>query len=97
MAVNLSQLGGAAAQFFDDSGVPLSGGKLFTYLAGTTTPEVTYQSFAGTTQHPNPIVFNAAGRVASGEIWLTTGVAYKMVLKTSADVLIGTYDDINRS
>jgi hypothetical protein len=90
-------LRGAAAQFFDDSGVPLSGGKLFTYLAGTTTPATTYQSAAGTAEHPNPIVFNAAGRIASGEIWLTTGVSYKMVLKTSADVLIGSYDDINRS
>jgi hypothetical protein len=97
MAVTLSQLGGAAAQFFDDSGVPLAGGKLYTYFAGTTAPATSYQSAAGTTEHPNPIIFNAAGRVDSGEIWLTTGVSYKMVLKTSTDVLIGTYDDINRS
>jgi hypothetical protein len=39
MAVSLSPLGGAATQFFDNNGVILSGGKLYTYAAGTTTPQ----------------------------------------------------------
>jgi len=39
MAVFLSPVGGAAAQFFTNSGVILSGGKLYTYAAGTTTPK----------------------------------------------------------
>jgi hypothetical protein len=93
MAVTLSQLGGAAAQFFDDSGVPLAGGKLYTYYAGTTAPATTYQSAAGTTEHPNPILFNAAGRVDSGEIWLTSGT-YKFILATSTNVTIATYDNV---
>jgi hypothetical protein len=36
MAVNLSPVGGVAAQFFDNSGNVLTGGLLYTYLAGTT-------------------------------------------------------------
>ena len=96
MAVNLSPVGGAAAQFLDNNGNPLSGGKLHTYLAGTTTPAATYTTSAGNTAHTNPIVFNAAGRVAnSGEIWLTAGVSYKFALYTSGDVLIATYDNID--
>lgn len=96
MSVNLSPVGGAAAQFFDNSGNILTGGKLLTYLAGTTTPAVTYTTSAGNVPWSNPIVLNASGRVSgSGEIWLTDGVQYKFVLTDSNDVLIGTYDNIS--
>lgn len=95
MAVNLSLLAGAGAQFFDDTGNVLTGGKLYTYLAGTTTPAVTYTTSAGNVAHANPIVLNAAGRVpSSGEIWLTDNVSYKFIVKTTDDVLIATYDNI---
>jgi hypothetical protein len=94
MAVFLSPVGGVAAQFFDNNGVPLSGGKLYTYEAGTTTPLVTYTTSAGNVARTNPIVLDSAGRVPSGgEIWLTSQ-AYKFVLNTSVDVLIATYDNI---
>lgn len=95
MAVNLSPVGGVAAQFFTNTGAVLTGGKLYTYAAGTTTPQTTYTSSNGLTPWTNPIVLDAAGRVPSGgEIWLTDGVAYKFVLKDSTDVLIATYDNI---
>ena len=95
MTVNLSPVGGAAAQFFDNNGNPLLGGKIFTYLAGTTTPVTTYTTSVGNIAHTNPIILDSAGRVPSGgEIWLTTAQSYKFILKTSADVLIGTYDNI---
>jgi len=95
MSVNLSPAGGAAAQFFDNNGDPLSGGKLFTYAAGTTTPQATYTTVAGNVAHTNPIILDSAGRVPSGgEIWLTNNVSYKFVLQTSASVLIATYDNI---
>ena len=95
MAVNLSPVGGVAAQFFDNSGQVLTGGKIYTYLAGTTTPAVTYTTNSGLVAQPNPIILNAAGRVPdSGEIWLTDGVSYKFVLKDQNDVLIATYDNL---
>lgn len=95
MAVNLSPAGGVAAQFFTNTGSVLTGGKLYIYAAGTTTPAVTYTTSSGSTPWTNPVVLDAAGRVPnSGEIWLTNGVAYKFVLKDSNDVLIATYDNI---
>jgi hypothetical protein len=82
MAVNLSPVGGVAAQFFTNTGAVLTGGKIYTYAAGTTTPATTFTSSQGTTAWTNPIVLDAAGRVSgSGEIWLTDGVSYKFVLK----------------
>ena len=98
MAVFLSPVGGVAAQFFTNTGAVLTGGKLYTYLAGTTTPATTYTTSAGNVAWTNPIVLDAAGRVSgSGEIWLTQSVTYKFVLKDSNDVLIATYDNISSS
>ena len=95
MAVNLSPVGGVAAQFFDNSGQVLTGGKLYTYLAGTTTPAVTYTTNSGIVANSNPIVLNAAGRVAdSGEIWLTDSISYKFVLKDTNDVQIAVWDNV---
>ena len=91
----LSPLGGAGAQFFNNNGVPLAGGFIFTYAAGTNTPQATYTTIAGTIAHSNPIVLDSAGRVPTGEIWLSVGQAYKFVIKDSANVLLGTYDNIS--
>jgi hypothetical protein len=94
MAVNLSPVGGVAGQFFDNNGNPLVGGKLFTYAAGTTTPQTTFTSSSGGTPNSNPIILNGGGRVPS-EIWLTDGLAYKFVLYTSTDQLVGSWDNIS--
>jgi hypothetical protein len=89
-------VGGVAAQFFTNTGAVLTGGKLYTYAAGTTTPAVAFTSSNGGTAQPNPIVLDAAGRVpGSGEIWLTDGITYKFLLKDSNDVLIATYDNVS--
>lgn len=93
MAVNLSLVAGAGGQFFDDNGVPLTGGKLYIYAAGTTTPATTYTTSAGNVANANPIVLDAAGRV-SAEIWITEGTSCKFILKTSADVQIWSHDNI---
>jgi len=95
-AVSLSIFGGVGAQFFDNNGVILTGGKIFTYEAGTTTPLATYTSSTGNTAHTNPIILDAAGRVPGGEIWNQLQL-YKFVLKTSADVTIATYDNVGSS
>jgi hypothetical protein len=94
MSVTPSPIGGFAAQFFDNNGVILSGGKIYTYAAGTTTPQATYTSASGVTPHANPIILDSAGRVPGGEIWLTDGLVYKFVIETSTGSLLGTYDNI---
>ena len=94
MSVTPSPIGGFAAQFFDNNGVILSGGKIYTYAAGTTTPQATYTSALGITPHANPIILDSAGRVPGGEIWLTDGLVYKFKIDTATDILIGTYDNI---
>lgn len=93
MAVFLSPIGGAGWQFFDSNGDPLTGGKIYTYAAGTTTPQASYTSAAGNTSHTNPIILDSAGRVPGGEIWLL-GLRYKFSIYTSVNVLIATYDNI---
>jgi hypothetical protein len=95
MAVNLSPYGGVGAQFLDNSGNVLTGGKIFTYAAGTTTNQATYTTSVGNIPHSNPIILDASGRVPSGgEIWLTDGLSYKFILRDSNDVLIATYDNV---
>jgi len=95
MTVNISMLAGAGAQFFDNNGIPLAGGLVYTYTAGTTTPQAAYTTSAGSIAHTNPIVLDSSGRVSSGgEIWLTDAVAYKFVLKTATATTIGTYDNV---
>jgi len=93
MTVNLSLFAGVGAQFFTDDGVPLSGGLIYSYEAGTSTPKTTYTSNLGTVAHTNPIILNSAGRVPGGEIWLTAG-NYKFILATSTNVTIATYDNV---
>ena len=95
MAVFLSLFAGAGAQFFTSNGVILSGGLIYTYTAGTTTPLETYTTSSGIITHTNPIVLDSAGRVPSGgEIWTTITSAYKFILKDSTGVTIATYDNI---
>jgi hypothetical protein len=94
--VVLSLIGGAGWQFLDNNGKPLSGGKIFTYDAGTTTPQVTYTSRAGTTPNTNPIVLDSAGRTPQ-QIWSIDGLLYKYVIKDANDVEIRTWDNIGES
>jgi hypothetical protein len=92
-SINISSFAGAGAQFFTNNGDPLVGGLLYVYTAGTTTPATTYTDPSGTTNNTNPIVLNAGGRTPY-QIWVNGGVLYKFILKDSAGVLIGVYDNI---
>lgn len=89
----LSALAGAGAQFFDNNGNVLSGGKIYTYQAGTTTLAATYANNLGSATNTNPIVLDSAGRPPQ-EIWFPVGQTFKFIVKTSTDTLIGTYDNI---
>jgi hypothetical protein len=92
MAVNLSPIGNGQ-QFFDNTGLPLNGGLIYTYQAGSTTPLATYTDINGTIANSNPIVLDSSGRLPN-EVWLTYGFNYKFVVQTSAAVTLGTYDNL---
>jgi len=94
MSVNLSPLGGAGWQFFDNNGVPLTGGLLYTYLAGSTTATATYTSASGSIANANPIVLDSSGR-PTNEIWLTGGISYKFVLQTATGTQIWSMDNLS--
>jgi hypothetical protein len=79
------------AQFLDASGNPLVGGKVYTYVAGTTTPLATYTTGAGTVANTNPVILDSRGEA---NIWYSNGTSYKVVLTDSADALIWTVDNI---
>ncbi len=63
------------ATFVDQSGNLLSGGCIFTYLGGTSTPHATYTDYTGATQNPNPVILDATG---SAVMWLDSN-NYKFI------------------
>jgi hypothetical protein len=78
-------------QFFTAAGVPLVGGKLYSYAAGTTTPQATYTDSTGNTANPNPTILNSRGEAG---VWLASSL-YKLKLTDSNDVEIWTVDYVN--
>lgn len=48
--------------FYGLTGIPLSGGKIFTYTAGTSTPKATWQDPQQAALNANPILLNANGQ-----------------------------------
>ena len=76
-------------QAFDSTGAPLSGGKLDTKVAGTSTNKTTYSDPGLTTPNANPVVLDSRGEAA-----IFGSGTYKLILKTSADVTIWTQDDV---
>jgi hypothetical protein len=78
-------------QFLDGSGNPLSGGKLYTYAAGTLVRLGTYTTQAGDVANANPIILDSAGRA---NIWLDPTRSYRLVLTDSDDVAIRDVDNI---
>ena len=67
------------------------GGQLYTYAAGTSTPQATYTDSTGTTPNTNPIILNSRGEAF---VWLTAGQAYKFVLYDANNNLIWSEDQI---
>jgi hypothetical protein len=78
-------------QIFGSDGLPLVGGKIYTYAAGTTTPLATYTDAGAGTANTNPIILNSLGQA---NIWLAPASSYKFSVYTSADVLLYTVDNI---
>lgn len=72
----------AVQRFVDSNGVALSGGKLFTYAAGTTTKLATYTTSGGNVANTNPIILNTRGEAS---IWISASTAFKFVLAPATD------------
>lgn len=70
-------------QAIDADGNPISGGLIYTYEAGTTTPKVAYADRALTIPASNPIVLDSKGEA----LFYLSG-SYKINLKTAADVQV---------
>jgi hypothetical protein len=69
-------------QQFNQNGIPLAGGKLFVYNAGTTTKALTYTDATGDTPNTNPIILDANGQCG---VWLLPTLAYKFILSPATD------------
>jgi hypothetical protein len=69
-------------RFVDNNGNALSGGKVFTYLANTTTKQTTYTDSTRGTQSTNPIILDSRGEA---NIWLDPSKNYKITLSPSTD------------
>jgi len=81
-------------QFSDSVGIPVAGGKLYSFIAGTTTPQPCYTDpdLLPEHAHENPIVLNAAGQATSNIYLLPTG--YKFRLDDGNDVTLWTVDGV---
>ena len=71
----------------------LAGGLLYTYYAGSTSPQNTWTDSTQAVANSNPIVLNSAGRPSS-EIWLQGGSTYKFVLCDSNNNQLGVWDNV---
>lgn len=77
-------------RFFDANGLPLAGGFLYAYQAGTTTPQATYSNSTGTT-NANPIVLDSNGYA---DVWIDPTLTYKFILKDSGSNVLWTVDNV---
>ena len=81
------------SQFFNNTGAPLAGGRLYSYAAGTTIPLATYTDSTGLIANTDPIILDSAGRA---NIWLGAS-SYKFVLQNSLGVQIWSVDNVTSS
>lgn len=81
-------------QFIDANGDPLVGGRIETYLAGSSTQAATYIDDSGSTPQSNPIILDSLGKPTLGPIWLTGGVSYKFIIKNATGSTLWTIDNI---
>jgi hypothetical protein len=78
--------------FVTNEGLPLVGGKVYTYEAGTVVPKLTYSDADGTIPNTNPVILDARG-----EALIFWQGAYKVELRDSVDNVIWTVDDVTSS
>ena len=82
-------------QWSDAAGAPVASGQLYSFVAGTTTPQPTYSDVDLAIANPNPILLNAAGESPTNIYLLATG--YKFRLDDVHDVTLWTVDGVSGS
>lgn len=76
-----------------NSGTLLVGGKIYWYLAGTSTPVTVYQNASGSAAHTQPIILDSRGE-PTAPIYLPSGQKYKAVLQDSSGAQLQVIDNI---
>jgi len=94
MTVLLSPIGNSMTPFLGLDTLPLGGGLLYTYQAGSSSALATYTGVDGLIPCANPIVLGING-ISPTPIWLLSTNAYKFVLANSSNVTLYTYDNIS--
>ena len=87
-------------RFVGNDNLPLVGGMLYTYQAGTNVPYPTYTDSTGQFQHQNPIILNTRGEVAvasgnSAGLWIPSGTSYLFVLQDAQGNQIWSLNNIS--
>jgi hypothetical protein len=80
-------------QWSDAAGAPVASGQLYSFVAGTTTPQPTYSDVDLAIANANPILLNAAGESPTSIYLLPTG--YKFRLDDANAVPLWTVDDVS--
>ena len=73
---------------FSNDGKPLAGGLLYTYIAGTSTPQATYKDSSLSFPNTNPVVLDSRGE---SPLWLDPTLIYKFLLTDSLGNTIPNY------
>jgi len=79
----------------DTGMIPVSGGKLYHFVAGDDTPQAVYGDKDETVVITDPIILTAEGFVGTGGLWLGTGKSYKLVLTDADDNTLWTIDNVS--
>ena len=94
MAYFISPVGNS--QILNINGSPLNGGKIYTYLAGTTTPAAVYSGDIRTgaiVAQANPVILNSLG-IPAAPIVMLGGVALKFIITDASNVTLITLDNV---
>lgn len=83
--------GGLKLRFTKSDGTPLAGGKVYTYIAGSSSAKATYSESTGTTANANPIILDSRGEATC---FLNGDAAYKFVVYDADDVEVYTVDNV---
>lgn len=79
-------------QWLDNSGDPLTSGKIYTYQANSTTPLNTYTDSTGGTANANPTIIDSSGFAV---LWLINTVNYKIIVHDSTGNVISYIPTLN--